>query len=215
MKENSPTALSCIWWQTLIRESRPISDAFFHFFKNFGWSRILSLAPPFRICHYLPGVLEDASRNFPDKLDRWRQIRNRRGRLGTRLTTGHWSPQRLKKLCFCMVSLAVRTRLAVQLQSFPNLLGQSGRRVTSDSKFIKVTTIWVVIYLYCWSYPTVWPLQTYRSLNSCVEMSFLPVDWRESTGDTNFLALWNNSTCCQKRTGIFWRLNLWLSTEMI
>ena len=48
-------------------------------------SRILDevafLAPPFWICHYLPG----GSANFPDKLDRWRHIQNRRGRLGTRL----------------------------------------------------------------------------------------------------------------------------------
>ena len=55
-KEISPTSL-CIWWQTLIKESQPISDAFFHFFKNLGWSRILGLTPPFWICHYLPGVL--------------------------------------------------------------------------------------------------------------------------------------------------------------
>ena len=64
LKENSPTSL-CIWWQTLIKESQPISDAFFHFFENLN--------------------LAEASANFPDKLDRWRHIRNRRGRLGTRL----------------------------------------------------------------------------------------------------------------------------------
>ena len=58
LKENSPTTL-CIWWQTLIKESQPISDAFFHFFKNFGWSRILGLAPSFWIWHYLPGVLSE------------------------------------------------------------------------------------------------------------------------------------------------------------
>ena len=43
LKEISPTSL-CIWWQTLIKESQPISDAFFHFFKNLGWSRILGAA---------------------------------------------------------------------------------------------------------------------------------------------------------------------------
>ena len=37
---------------------------------------------------------------------------------------------RFKKLCFCMVSLAVRTRLAVQIQSFFNLWGQNGCWVT-------------------------------------------------------------------------------------
>ena len=61
LKENSPTSL-CIWWQTLIKESQPISDAFFHFFNNLGWSRILGLKPPFWICHYLPGVLGEFSR---------------------------------------------------------------------------------------------------------------------------------------------------------
>ena len=60
-KEISPTSL-CIWWQTLIKESQPLSDAFFHFFKNLGWSRILGLTPPFWICHYLPGVLGEFSR---------------------------------------------------------------------------------------------------------------------------------------------------------
>ena len=63
LKEISPTSL-CIWWQTLIKESQPISDAFFHFFKNLGWSRILGLTPPFWICHYLPGVLGEFSRQF-------------------------------------------------------------------------------------------------------------------------------------------------------
>ena len=43
LKENSPSSLG-IWWQTLIKESQPISDAFFHFFKNLGWSRILGAA---------------------------------------------------------------------------------------------------------------------------------------------------------------------------
>ena len=42
LKEISPTSL-CIWWQTLIKESQPVSDDFFHFFKNLGWSRILGL----------------------------------------------------------------------------------------------------------------------------------------------------------------------------
>ena len=38
--------------------------------------------------------------------------------------------QDIKKLCFCTASLAVRTRLAVQKQSFFNLLGRNGRRMT-------------------------------------------------------------------------------------
>ena len=56
LKENSPTIL-CIWWQRLIKESQSHLRRFFHFFKNFGWGRVLSLSPPFWICHYLPGVL--------------------------------------------------------------------------------------------------------------------------------------------------------------
>ena len=36
--------------------------------------------------------------NFPDKLDRWRQIRHRRGRLGTRLG-GWYSRQSLSNAC--------------------------------------------------------------------------------------------------------------------
>ena len=36
----------------------------------------------------------------------------------------------LKKLCFCTASLAIRTRLAMQKQSFFNLLGQNGGRMT-------------------------------------------------------------------------------------
>ena len=35
---------------------------FFHFFKKLVWSRSLGLAPPFWICHYLPGVLGEFSR---------------------------------------------------------------------------------------------------------------------------------------------------------
>ena len=38
--------------------------------------------------------------------------------------------QDIKKLCFWTASLAVRTRLAVQKQSFFNLLGRNGRRMT-------------------------------------------------------------------------------------
>ena len=38
--------------------------------------------------------------------------------------------QDIKKLCFCTASLAIRARLAMQKQSFFNLLGQNGGRMT-------------------------------------------------------------------------------------
>ena len=41
-------------------------------------------------------------------------------------------PRRLKKLCFCTASHVLIARLAVQIQSFFNILGQNGRRVTKD-----------------------------------------------------------------------------------
>ena len=39
------------------------------------------------------------------------------------------------------------------------------------------------------------------------KLKFLPVDWRESTEESNFLAFWNNLTCYQKKTEISWHLN--------
>ena len=41
-------------------------------------------------------------------------------------------PRRLKKLCFCTASHVLIAKLAVQIQSFFNILGQIGRRVTKD-----------------------------------------------------------------------------------
>ena len=106
LQENSPTTL-CIWWQTLIKESQPISDAFFfffHFFKNFGWSRILGLRHHFGFAF----VCQASSANFPDKLDRWRHIRKRRGRLGTRLGfPGNWLPSLTKLRVLVMKSWRV------------------------------------------------------------------------------------------------------------
>ena len=52
-----------------------------------------SLVPrPVRAIRVTRGGLEQSAiANFPDKLDRWRHIRNRQGRLGTRLGAGHKS----------------------------------------------------------------------------------------------------------------------------
>ena len=48
----------------------------------------------------------------------------------TFVTRWPFCPRRLKKLCLCMASLVLSTRLAVHKQSFSNLLRQNGRRMT-------------------------------------------------------------------------------------
>ena len=51
---------------------------------EFDWVRFSLVPRPVRAIRVTRGGLEPSA-NFPDKLDRWRHIRNRRGRLGTRL----------------------------------------------------------------------------------------------------------------------------------
>ena len=80
LKDNSLATL-CIWWQMLVKEFQPISDAFFISSRILAEVAFLAWRRHFGFAI----ICQASMANFPHKLDRWCHIQNCRGRLGTRL----------------------------------------------------------------------------------------------------------------------------------
>ena len=82
---------------------------------------------PVRAVRVTRGSLEPSanfcSANFPDKLDKWRHIRNRRGRLGTRLSIRHF---RNEKGTGAEIVTVPEAFAKVNLAQFPGLFSKLG-----------------------------------------------------------------------------------------